>query len=109
MNAPLPRPTSVAQPIVLPANQPRQFYRGGAAIAELRGTAAGSDFGPEDWVASTTTRFGKETDGLSTLPDGRYLRDVVLADPETWLGREHVAAFGSSTALLVKLLDAGQR
>ena len=99
----------MSSPIVLPANQPRQFYRGGAAIAELRGVAAGSEFGPEDWVASTTTRFGKDTDGLSVLPDGRYLRDVVLADPETWLGREHVAAYGSSTALLVKLLDAGQR
>ncbi|HWC78954.1 MAG TPA: class I mannose-6-phosphate isomerase [Pseudonocardiaceae bacterium] len=108
MSAPLSRP-STAQPIVLPANQPRQFYRGGAAIAELRGTPAGSEFGPEDWVASTTTRFGKETDGLSTLPDGGYLRDAVLADPETWLGREHVAAYGSSTGLLVKLLDAGQR
>jgi len=99
----------MSSPIVLPANQPRQFYRGGAAIAELRGVAAGSEFGPEDWVGSTTTRFGKDTDGLSALPDGSFLRDAVLADPEAWLGREHVAAYGSSTALLVKLLDAGQR
>jgi mannose-6-phosphate isomerase len=99
----------MSSPIVLPANQPRQFYRGGAAIAELRGVAADSAFGPEDWVGSTTPRFGTDTDGLSTLPDGRFLRDAVLADPEAWLGAEHVAAHGSSTALLVKLLDAGQR
>jgi mannose-6-phosphate isomerase len=98
-----------ARPVVLPANQPRQFYQGGKAIAELRGADSAAEYGPEDWVASTTPRFGKETDGLSTLPDGRFLRDAVIAAPEEWLGAEHVETFGTSTALLVKLLDAGQR
>jgi mannose-6-phosphate isomerase len=98
-----------AMPTLLPANQPRQFYRGGDAIAALRGVPRTSEFGPEDWVASTTTRFGQATDGLTTLPDGRLLRDAVAAEPEAWLGERHVAAFGTSTALLVKLLDAGQR
>ncbi|HEY4022107.1 MAG TPA: class I mannose-6-phosphate isomerase [Pseudonocardiaceae bacterium] len=98
-----------ARPVVLPANQPRQFYQGGKAIAALRGADSAAEYGPEDWVASTTPRFGKETDGLSTLPDGRFLRDAVVAAPEEWLGAEHVKTFGTSTALLVKLLDAGQR
>ena len=40
-------------PVRLPANQPPRFYRGGPAIAALRGGPA-LDFGPEDWVASTT-------------------------------------------------------
>jgi mannose-6-phosphate isomerase len=93
----------------LPANQPKQFYRGGASIAELRGRSDAADFGPEDWVASTTTLFGREDAGLSTLPDGRLLRDAVAADPVAWLGAEHVEVFGADTALLVKLLDAGQR
>lgn len=101
--------SSTVRPTVLPANQPHQFYRGGEAIAALRGVPRSSEFGPEDWVASTTTRFGQATDGLSTLPDGRLLRDAVTADPEAWLGAEHVTAFGTSSALLVKLLDAGQR
>ncbi|EIF00103.1 class I mannose-6-phosphate isomerase [Saccharomonospora glauca] len=102
-------------PIRLPANQPTQFYRGGAAIAALRSASSGDttdlarEFGPEDWVASTTTLFGRDTEGLTRLPDGRWLRDAVEADPVGWLGRDHVEAFGSSTALLVKLLDAGQR
>lgn len=97
-------------PIKLPANQPAQFYRGGAAIAALRGASTqDSAVGPEDWVASTTTRFGQEEAGLSRLPDGRWLRDAVRDDPKAWLGAEHVAAFHDSTALLVKLLDAGQR
>jgi mannose-6-phosphate isomerase len=102
-------PEPSARPIVLPANQPHQFYRGGAAIAALRGVQQASEFGPEDWVASTTPRFGQDTDGLSTLPGGPLLRDAVTADPVAWLGERHVAAFGTSTALLVKLLDAGQR
>lgn len=108
-------------PVRLPANQPAQFYRGGAAIAALRGAAAdsgdsgdtedtaGSDFGPEDWVASTTARFGQDRAGLTTLPGGGSLRAAVHADPAGWLGHRHVETFADSTALLVKLLDAGQR
>ncbi|WP_344131003.1 class I mannose-6-phosphate isomerase [Saccharopolyspora halophila] len=97
------------RPTALPANQPRQFYRGGASIAALRGGGDDQEFGPEDWVASTTHRFGKPDSGLSHLPDGRLLREAVSADPQSWLGPEHVSAYGDSTALLVKLLDAGQR
>jgi mannose-6-phosphate isomerase len=104
--------SSVIRPIVLGPNQPRQFYLGGRAIADLRGVAAGDggdDFRPEDWVGSATPRYGKSEDGLSRLPDGRYLRDALEADPGTWLGPEHFKYFGASPALLVKLLDAGQR
>jgi mannose-6-phosphate isomerase len=102
-------PTAAPHPVALPANQPRQFYRGGTAIAALRGTTPVSEFNPEDWVGSTTPRFGMDTDGLSALPDGTLLRDAVAADPAGWLGERHVAEFGDNTALLVKLLDAGQR
>src|SRR5262249_36649027 len=41
--------------------------------------------------------------------DGRLLRDAIEADPDAFLGPAHTARFGSDTALLVKLLDAGQR
>ncbi len=97
------------RPVALGPNQPRQFYLGGEAIADLRGTGEGDGFRPEDWVASATPRFGMDEDGLTTLPDGRYLRDALEAEPEDWLGPEHVKYFGASPALLVKLLDAGQR
>ncbi len=94
----------------LDANQPpERFYRGGAKIDHFRGTAKGPDFRPEDWVGSTTTLAGERRLGLSRLRDGRLLADAIAADPLTWLGAEHVAAFGASTMLLVKLLDAGQR
>ncbi|HTT88651.1 MAG TPA: hypothetical protein VMF65_03795 [Acidimicrobiales bacterium] len=97
------------QPVQLGANQPRQFYKGGQAIAELRGMTGSAEFGPEDWVASATPLFRRGTEGLTVMPDGRYLRDVIEADPEAWLGPEHFAYFGADPALLVKLLDAGQR
>jgi mannose-6-phosphate isomerase len=92
---------------LLPNGIPR-FYRGGPAIAELRGV----DFGdrvPEEWIASTTTVFGEDELGLSRLADGKLLRDVIAADPEAWLGPDHIARFGADPALLVKLLDAGER
>ncbi|WP_033291924.1 class I mannose-6-phosphate isomerase [Amycolatopsis jejuensis] len=102
--------TQHLEPVRLPANQPPQFYRGGDAIAALRGaTGTDSKFGPEDWVGSVTTMFGQETTGLTRLPGGAWLRDAVAANPEAWLGPAHVAKLGDSTGLLVKLLDAGQR
>ncbi|MFF4593653.1 class I mannose-6-phosphate isomerase [Amycolatopsis sp. NPDC001319] len=98
------------EPIRLPANQPPQFYRGGDAIAALRGaTGTDSKFGPEDWVGSVTTMFGQDTNGLTKLPSGVWLRDAVRENAEAWLGAAHVAKLGDSTGLLVKLLDAGQR
>lgn len=96
-------------PLELGPNQPRQFYRGGAAIAAFRGTSAPDEFRPEDWVGSATARFGEQTDGITRLPDGRLLSDAIAASPEAWLGPEHASYFGASPALLVKLLDAGQR
>jgi mannose-6-phosphate isomerase len=97
------------QPITLGPNQPRQFYRGGKEIAALRGTVQVDEYRPEDWVASSTARYELDPDGLSRLPDGRYLRDVLQSEPEAWLGPEHVGHFGAEPALLVKLLHAGER
>lgn len=97
-------------PIALPANQPAdRFYLGGARIAAFRGVAAAGDHVPEDWVASTTTVAGFDAVGLTHLDDGRTLRAVIAADPSAWLGPEHVSKFGADPALLVKLLDAGER
>lgn len=97
------------RPIVLEPNQPRRFYRGGPAIARFRGTEPSDDHAPEDWVGSATTIFHDERQGLSTLPDGRVLRDAIADDPEAFLGAEHVERYGPDPALLVKLLDAGER
>jgi mannose-6-phosphate isomerase len=97
-------------PITLPSNHPAdRFYRGGGRISELRGEAGHGSHTPEDWIASTTSVRGHAGLGQTVLRDGRPLAAAIEEDPLGWLGAEHVAAFGTDTRLLVKLLDAGQR
>jgi mannose-6-phosphate isomerase len=98
------------RPVALSPNQPRQFYRGGSALSAFRGTPETDGYRPEDWIGSTTARHGTTSGvGLSALPDGTLLRDAIRADPTGWLGSAHAAALGDDPALLVKLLDAGER
>jgi mannose-6-phosphate isomerase len=94
-------------PVVLGPNLPETFYRASGRLAAFRALAL--EPRPEDWVASTTARFGQRPAGLSALPDGTLLTDAIDADPIGWLGVEHVDRFGPDPAVLVKLLDAGQR
>jgi mannose-6-phosphate isomerase len=97
------------KPIHLGPNQPPHFYRGGAGIADFRGLSRNGDHVPEDWLGSTTVRFGDGDRGLTVLSDGRLLRDAMAAEPAAFLGAEHVARFGADPGLLVKLLDVGER
>lgn len=89
------------RPIVMPPNRLDHFYLGGSRITDLRGVPATSERSPEEWLASTVTRFGEERTGLSSLPDGTLFRDAVEADPDAWLGIEHEDAFARPTALQV--------
>jgi mannose-6-phosphate isomerase len=93
------------RPLPLPPNPLPRFYRGGARIAELRGLPRRDGHAPEDWVGSVTTAFGSDRQGLSRLEDGRVLAEAIGSDPEGFLGAGHSGA----PALLVKLLDAGER
>ena len=90
-------------------NRPAHFYRGGAWVASFRGVDDPDDTRPEDWIASVTHRADDDSVGLTVLPDRRLLRDAVGAEPEAFLGPDHVAAFGADPALLVKLLNPAQR
>lgn len=112
------RPVSTASgrwatvPTVLEPNQPADRpYRGGAGIAAFRHRQhdGGDLHTPEDFVGSTTTVHGSATVGLTTLEPGVTLRDAITADPEAFLGADHVAAYGADPMLLVKLLDTGER
>ena len=95
--------------MVLPPNSVPRFYRGGAAIAALRGIEIAAERAPEEWVGSTTTVFGEQELGLSRLPNGQLLRDAMAPDPVAFLGPDHAARRGADPQLLVKLLDAGER
>jgi mannose-6-phosphate isomerase len=102
----------------LPPNAIEHFYRGGERIAALReqlapaGAPALPDrplHRPEEWLASTVSRWGAPDIGTTDLGPLGPLAELVAADPGSWLGPDHAARWGSSPALLVKLLDAGQR
>ena len=99
--APARRPADVAgrarvgggaavKPIRLDANQLHHFYRGGERIARFRGIPSEDPYAPEDWVGSTTARFGEDGRGLTVLADGGTLRDAIAAAPEPFLGAAHV-------------------
>jgi mannose-6-phosphate isomerase len=97
------------RPQVLPPNVLVHFYAGGPRIADLRGLELESDHMPEEWLGAVNPAFGYTERGLSRFGDGTLVRDAIAADPEAYLGAEHVERFGPDPALLVKLLDAGQR
>lgn len=96
-------------PLALPPNPVRRFYRGGAAIAALRGAEPEGDRVPEDWVGSATEAFGEPGVGLARMRDGTLLADRMRAEPEGWFGAAHAQRWGPDPLLLVKLLDAGER
>lgn len=103
------------RPLELGDNRVPVYYAGGRNISAFRGLAGG-DAGPEDWVGSQVALppaiLGPDADprtGISLLPDGRRIADAIAADPHAWLGPVLADAFGGSTAVLVKLLDAGER
>ena len=101
------------RPVLLQPTRVHRFYRGGALLGRLRGEPEEDGFSPEDWLGSVTIASGSDGSGdaagLSRLADGRLLRDAIEEDPVAWLGASHVASFGTSTGLLVKLLDAAER
>jgi len=99
---------SIAMPSKLPSNQFDHFYKGGNRIGKLR-NGPGGPMRPEEWIGSTTTRFGEAVNGLSKLSDGRLLKEAISADPISWLGEKHLEKFGNSIEILVKLLDPDQR
>jgi mannose-6-phosphate isomerase len=112
------------RPWRLPPNRVSRFYRGGALLDRFRAGALAADGTPtqdgprpEDWVGSATAAWTPPAtppsgEGLGVAEiDGRLHRivDLLEADPELVAGRDLVAAAGSTTGVLVKLLDAGVR
>jgi len=104
------------QPLRLPPNRIRVFYRGGALIDRLRGIPNPTDDDrPEDWVGSVTALGwpGRDpADGVSMVEiDGRRmsLADLVRDHPTDMLGEDHIRRVGPTPSLLVKLLDTSVR
>lgn len=105
-------------PLRLAPNRVYRFYLGGALMDAFRGLPEPQDVDrPEDWVGSVTPAANPPEhtypgEGLSSVEiDGRIvsLADLLAESPERVAGPEIVARYGATTALLVKLLDAGSR
>ena len=95
--------------VAVAPNTLASFYRGAGRIADFRHDSSIDPAQAEDWIASTTSRFGSDSGrGLSRL-GGESLVDVLARDPQSWLGPAHVARYGPIGSTLVKLLDAGSR
>lgn len=95
------------QPIVMPPNIIDHFYLGGEKIAELRGVDRPSPRRPEEWLAATTFRAGEPGVGPSRTESGELLRELIAADPTSWVGTADGPP--GDNGLLVKLLDPAQR
>lgn len=98
----------MVSPEKLPSNQFGHFYKGGNRIGALR-HGPGGPMRPEEWIGSVTTRFGEKEQGLSRLSSGELLVEAIAHNSNAWLGSKHFDAFGTSTEILVKLLDPEQR
>ncbi|GIE99930.1 class I mannose-6-phosphate isomerase [Paractinoplanes rishiriensis] len=103
----------MTHPLRLADNRVPVYYAGGERISEFRGVAPAT--GPEDWVGSLSALpsailpAGHPADtGVSRTGAGS-LAELVAADPAAWLGEKLAAAYGGSSGVLVKLLDAGER
>ena len=98
---------TATRPIKLEPNLVPRGYRGGEALADLRGIPA-AKAGPEDWLGSTTAAADSPGAGIATV-GGRPLPELLAASPGAFFSPSHLERFGPDPDLLVKLLDAGQR
>lgn len=99
------------------SNRVVRSYTGGKLIEEWQDLDNPKDNNkPEEWLASIVEARNKNhipNEGLSKvlLPDGTTAKliDLINADPEEFLGEDHVAKYGKHTAVLTKVLDAAVR
>ena len=92
-----------------------RVYLGGKRIRALYGEKdPRDDHYPEAWIASTTPAAGAGAvpeQGLSRQAEqpSLFLRDVIAASPDRFLGRAFVQAHGCHCGVLLKLLDTAER
>ena len=106
-------------PMLLAPNRVWRMYKGGAMIDRLMGVAEPKDSEfPEEWVGSTVQASNpgvhfRQGEGLAlvsgNIPEPISIKHIIERYPEEILGAQHVKSYGTSSALLVKLLDASER
>lgn len=92
-------------------------YIGGRKLDQIHGIDSSNDSHfPEEWIMSMTVarNTGREEfkdEGMSHLVDYSNLafKDLILSDPSYYLGDSFYSKYGSTTGVLVKLIDASER
>ena len=106
------------KPLKMLPNRVWRIYLGGLLLSQLRGEDGKDGYFPEDWLASVVEANNPPRDdapaqeGLSRVetPDGiRTLREMIDEDPEGFLGKVHIDAFGVHFGVLTKFLDSAER
>ena len=102
--------------LMLRTNTVSYVIAGGSLLPRFIGSAAdssGSHPPSQMWIASTvTSALGEGGDGLSRVPlagGDAYLKDLLEADPEAFMGRAHVDCWGTNPGYLIKLLNSKDR
>ena len=106
------------KPIKMLPNRVWRIYLGGLLLDELRGDEGSDGYFPEDWLASVVEANNPpradapEREGLSRVETEngvRYLKDLIDADPQAYLGKAHIASHGAHFGVLTKFLDSAER
>ena len=103
-------------PIKLQPMRVQRTYTGGKLLDMMQSITPPKDGSmPEEWVASTiTSRYDVNPHaGLSIIGEGshkgRFLRDIIAANPSEILGEHHFNSYGESLGFLAKLIDSDKR
>ena len=106
----------INQPIKLKGESVWRTYIGGREIRKLHGDCnAKDDHFPEEWMYSITQarNAGRENieEGLCKVADDPTLslKKLVETYPIEMLGAKHVAKWGNTTGVLIKILDSLER
>lgn len=107
------------QPIPLLSNRVWRTYTGGKLIETWQGKHEPMDSSfPEEWIASLVRASnvghdGAGDEGLSkvAIDDSSQmtLQEIIESAPNAFLGPQHATRYGATSAVLVKVLDAGER
>jgi mannose-6-phosphate isomerase len=110
---------SINNPFKLCSNRVWRTYTGGKLLEQWQGCEEAADGNlPEEWIASVinANNPGREhiqNEGYSFIEfnGGRKisLNQLIGIDPGKVLGNAHIAKYGESTAVLVKMLDSAER
>lgn len=100
------------KPWRLKTNKIQYLIKGGELLKRFFGYEDEGNLCSQVWIASTVTSSVNGSEGLSqveTEEGSRYLKEMIEEQPVPILGEEHVKRWGSSTGVLIKMLNSCDR